>query len=143
AAGRAGPQGVGPCQLTFGPFQDRADAAGGCWDWRANCRVGFRILAELIDHYGESDGFARYNGSGPAADRYAADAMTRLTRWRALLAAAPQEVPMTDPCKADPASAVWQAAVRNTFGDIVSALQVLNGIEQRVADMQVELAAVK
>jgi hypothetical protein len=56
------------------------------------------------------------------------------------------ENPMPDPapkCLADPASAVWQASVRNAFGDVVSALQVLNGIEQRLADLQTELAAVK
>ena len=47
-AGKAGRQGCGPCQLTFGPFQDQADALGGCWDWRANCRVGFGVLASLI-----------------------------------------------------------------------------------------------
>ena len=32
-AGRAGRQGCGPTQLTFGPFQQRADDAGGCWRW--------------------------------------------------------------------------------------------------------------
>src|SRR5690606_10639159 len=31
---RLGSQGVGPCQLTWPPFQDRADERGGCWDWR-------------------------------------------------------------------------------------------------------------
>lgn len=70
-----------------------------------------------------------------------------MDRFRAAVAALTLEATVTDcnaqPCKAEPASGVWQAAVRNTFGDVVSALQVLNGIEKRLADVQTELAAVK
>lgn len=80
--GRLGSQGVGPCQLTWPGFQDRADARGGCWDWRVNVAVGFDILADLIRRYGARDGFRRYNGSGAAADRYAVDALARLGQWR-------------------------------------------------------------
>ena len=47
-AGHAGRQGCGPTQLTFGPFQQRADDAGGCWRWEINCRAGFEILADHI-----------------------------------------------------------------------------------------------
>jgi hypothetical protein len=83
--GRLGSQGVGPCQLTWPGFQDRADARGGCWDWRVNVAVGFEILADLIRAHGIRGGFRRYNGSGPAADRYAVDALARLERWRARL----------------------------------------------------------
>jgi hypothetical protein len=79
---RLGSQGVGPAQLTYGPLQDQADALGGCWDWRHNVRIGFRHLAALQRSYGVRDGFRRYNGSGAAAERYAADAMTRHGRWR-------------------------------------------------------------
>lgn len=86
--GALGSQGVGPCQLTWPPFQDRADSRGGCWDWRINVLVGFEILADLIGRYGARSGFRRYNGSGPAADRYAADAMLRFDRWRLRLAGA-------------------------------------------------------
>lgn len=85
-ARHAGRQGVGPCQLTYGPFQDEADALGGCWDWRCNVRVGFRILAQGIKAGGIRAGFRQYNGSGPAAERYANDAMAHLAVWRTRLA---------------------------------------------------------
>lgn len=81
-AGRLSAQGVGPCQLTWSGYQDQADNLGGCWDWRANVRVGFSTLAGLQRAHGVRDGFRRYNGSGPAAERYADDAMARLARWR-------------------------------------------------------------
>lgn len=75
-------QGVGPCQLTYKPFQQQADDIGGCWDWRCNVTIGFRILAGYIKRYGEREAFRRYNGSGPAAERYADDAMARLKKLR-------------------------------------------------------------
>ncbi len=81
-ARRVGAQGVGPTQLTYPPLQRQADAAGGCWDWRTNVLVGFRHLAQLQRQYGVRDGFRRYNGSGPAAEKYANDAMSKLARWR-------------------------------------------------------------
>ncbi|MDN5861048.1 MAG: hypothetical protein L0H84_20780, partial [Pseudonocardia sp.] len=80
--GRIGRQGVGPTQLTYHVLQDRADDRGGCWDWRTNVAVGFEHLARLQRAVGVRDGFRRYNGSGPAAERYADDAMTELGRWR-------------------------------------------------------------
>lgn len=86
-AGRIGAQGVGPTQLTYPPLQRQADAIGGCWDWRANVRIGFRQLRALQHSYGVRDGFRRYNGSGPAAERYADDSMAELARWRARLGA--------------------------------------------------------
>lgn len=81
-AGNAGPQGVGPCQLTWHGYQDQADKLGGCWDWRVNCTVGFRALAGHIRAYGERDGFRRYNGAGKAAELYADNAMIKLAAWR-------------------------------------------------------------
>jgi hypothetical protein len=83
--GRIGSQGVGPTQLTFRGFQDRADQRGGCFDWRVNCVVGFEILADHMRRLGTRDGFRAYNGSGPAAERYADDAMRRLAAWRSRL----------------------------------------------------------
>lgn len=77
-----GAQGVGPVQLTLPAFQDRADARGGCWDWRVNALVGFEILAGSITARGVHDGFRAYNGSGPAAERYADDAVAKLGVWR-------------------------------------------------------------
>lgn len=95
-----GSQGVGPTQLTYGPFQDQADAQGGCWDWRTNIAVGFGILAGDIKSRGVRLAFRTYNG-GPnptgqnliAAENYATDAMNRYNTWRARLAnATTQEV---------------------------------------------------
>ncbi len=81
-ARRVGAQGVGPCQITWPPLQREADDQGGCWDWRTNVLVGFRHLAALQRQYGVRDGFRRYNGAGPAAEKYANDAMVKLARWR-------------------------------------------------------------
>ena len=77
-----GAQGVGPTQLTFPPFQDRADRQGGCWDWRVNTRVGFDIVSGLIKAKGVRSGFRAYNGSGASAEAYADDAMKKLHVWR-------------------------------------------------------------
>lgn len=46
--GQGGMQGVGPVQLTYYTFQDRADQLGGCWRGSRNIRVGFQDLAHLI-----------------------------------------------------------------------------------------------
>jgi hypothetical protein len=86
--GQIGSQGVGPTQLTFKGFQDRADQRGGCFDWRVNCAVGFEILADHVRRLGTRDGFRAYNGSGPAAEAYAADAMGKLAAWRSRLGGA-------------------------------------------------------
>jgi hypothetical protein len=87
-----GAQGVGPTQLTLPAFQDRADTRGGCFDFRVNCQVGFEILAGLIKSNGVHDGFRAYNGSGPAAEAYADDAINKLNVWRSRLVGA-QAVP--------------------------------------------------
>jgi hypothetical protein len=84
-AGRIKAQGVGPCQLTYPPFQEQADQLGGCWDWRCNVRVGFGVLLGLLRQHGLHGGFRRYNGSGSAAEAYADKAMARRTRWLARL----------------------------------------------------------
>lgn len=81
-AGRIPPQGVGPTQLTSPGFQDQADAAGGCYDWAVNVKVGFGILAGEIRSSGIRGGFRAYNGS----DAYAADAMQKLAVWESRLA---------------------------------------------------------
>lgn len=82
---RARAQGVGPTQLTWVGYQDAADKAGGCWDWLPNATTGFRALRDLQASHGERGGFRRYNGSGPAAERYADRAVIRAARWRRLL----------------------------------------------------------
>lgn len=89
AAGRAGQQGVGPCQLTSVTFQDRADAVGGSWEPVPNMRAGFALLAGYALQWGLPDAFRAYNG-GPGnrlpggnanADRYASGAMESYQRW--------------------------------------------------------------
>jgi hypothetical protein len=143
--GIAGRQGCGPTQLTYGPFQDQADAAGGCWDWRANVLTGFNILASLIRVAGEEDGFRRYNGSGPMAERYKLDAMNRLRTWRSLLAGQSLIIPEVDvPLTADEieriarrtAELVWQQPVQNVKGEWPSTAGVLVAAEGRAWDTQ-------
>lgn len=134
-AGRAGRQGCGPTQLTFGPFQQRADDAGGCWRWEVNCRVGFEILADHIRRRGVQDGFRAYNGSGRAAEAYGRDAKTKYDAWRV-------ELEEDDMATADDiAAAVWRYGIRNGFGDTVQAQQILAAGEKRTADAQQALAA--
>ena len=77
AKGGGGMQGVGPCQLTWWSYQDEADGLGGCWDPLTNMRVGFRLLAEKIRRNGLHAGVKAYNGSGAAAEAYAAKVIAR------------------------------------------------------------------
>jgi hypothetical protein len=84
-----GPRGVGPCQLTWPPLQDKADELGGCWDPAVNCRVGFQLLADQIERYGPEPGFATYNTGRPEPNAYSARAMELLPTWQAIVAARP------------------------------------------------------
>lgn len=77
-----GMQGVGLTQLTWYEFQDRADRYGGCWKPRFQCRVAFELLDGLMRQYGKWDGIRRYNGSGSAAEVYAADLLERREKWQ-------------------------------------------------------------
>jgi hypothetical protein len=79
-------QGVGPCQLTWWTYQDRADRLGGCWVARHNIRVAFEDLAELVKAHGKREGIKRYNGSGKRADAYAMSVLRRQRRWHDILA---------------------------------------------------------
>ena len=134
-AGRAGRQGCGPTQLTFGPSQQRADDLGGCWRFEINCRVGFEILADHIRTRGVQDGFRAYNGSGPRAEAYGRDAKARYEVWKAKLGR--DDMPTAD----EIATAVWHHTIRNGFGDTVQAQQILVASEKRTADTQQALAA--
>lgn len=82
ASGNRLMQGIGPCQLTWWSTQDRADREGGCWRPRFNMRVGFRTLAANVDLYGLHAGVRAYNGSGPAAERYANTVLARAATWK-------------------------------------------------------------
>lgn len=96
-SGRAGRQGIGPLQLTFGGFQDQADQLQGAWDWRSNVTVGFRALAGLIKNNGMRSGFRHFNGAGPAAEAYADDAMSKYLVWKTRLGTPePEDGDVTD-----------------------------------------------
>lgn len=84
--GEIGRQGVGPMQLTARYWQDAADRRGGCWDPAANMAAGFTGLVALVNRYGLPDGVRRYNGSGPAAERYRDQVMARYRTWTTRLA---------------------------------------------------------
>jgi hypothetical protein len=83
--GRGGMQGVGPMQLTWWEFQDRADKLGGCWLPSRNIRVGLEVLASNIRQHGRHTGIARYNGTGSAAENYARSVESKQRRWHAIL----------------------------------------------------------
>lgn len=80
-----GSQGVGPTQLTYFALQDEADRLGGCWKPWINMRVGFAHLVANIRKSGLRDGVRLYNGSGPAAERYAERMMQRISDWRGMI----------------------------------------------------------
>jgi hypothetical protein len=91
-----GNQGVGPMQLTSAFLQDRADQLGGCWQPGPNIRVGLEFLAGNIRRTGLRPGVVAYNGSGPAAQRYADDVLTRARVWDKRLRAARRPRPGRD-----------------------------------------------
>lgn len=126
-AGRIGRQGVGDAQLTSAEYQDRGDALGGCWDPYANQLSGFTGLSRLQRAYGLQQGFRRYNGSGPAAERYGAQKMADRNRWASILAgnagvpSAAGAPPAPAPNGAGPASI--PALVEGNTGAAVAKLQ--------------------
>jgi len=79
-------QGVGPMQLTWYSYQDRADRLGGAWKPYANMLVGFRHLAALHRSTGSWTTAAHeYNGGGPMAEAYAAQMAGRLGHMRSII----------------------------------------------------------
>jgi hypothetical protein len=79
--GQHGMQGVGPTQLTWWQYQDRADALGGCHKPFCNMQVGFSILRALIRQHGVQHGAARFNGTGEAAERYGRNFLIHADHW--------------------------------------------------------------
>lgn len=79
-------QGVGPTQLTWWATQDQADKQGGCWRPGVNIKVGIGALGALVRAKGVHAGAAAYNGSGPAAQRYADQLITKQRKWHKTLA---------------------------------------------------------
>ncbi len=79
-------QGVGPMQLTWYTYQDRADRLGGAWKPYPNMLVGFRHLAALHRSTGSWTAAAHeYNGGGPMAEAYAAQMAGRLDHMRSAI----------------------------------------------------------
>lgn len=85
-------QGIGDAQLTSEEFVARAEQIGpGPWDPYCNQLSGFIGLQNRIAQHGLLGGLENYNGSGPAAVRYADQLMAQVTVWRARLAGATTE----------------------------------------------------
>lgn len=81
--GRA--QGVGWTQITYQGFVAAAQAMGGAWRPKNQMREGFKVLADLIKQYGDQEGHARYNGSGPLAEQYGRDSIRLKNIWKSRL----------------------------------------------------------
>lgn len=77
-------QGVGPMQLTWYEFQDRADKYGGCWVPEWNILVGAEVIASHWQAGKNSWKYVgkRYNG----ADAYGIDLEKKVAKWKAALA---------------------------------------------------------
>lgn len=75
-------QGVGPMQLTWYEFQDRADLLGGCWRPYINILVGAQLLKEYKDS-GKTwaEVATRYNGSSD----YGKEVAYKITKWKSKL----------------------------------------------------------
>ncbi len=79
-------QGVGPMQLTWWSYQDRADRLGGAWKPYPNMVVGFRHLAALHHATGSWRSAAHeYNGGGAMATAYADQMSRRFDRMRSAI----------------------------------------------------------
>lgn len=77
-----GMQGVGPMQLTWWEFQDRADERGGCWKPYINMVVGAEILKSYWDQYANWQKVGeRWNG----AASYGVDLEAKVKKWREIL----------------------------------------------------------
>ena len=89
----AGPlaNGVGATQLTFKPFVQEADAAGGAHLYFPNVLTGFRILRRNFDASGQNlrSAYRLFNGSGQAAEEYADKAMAKREEYKRKLELVP------------------------------------------------------
>lgn len=119
--GQGGMQGVGPCQLTWYEFQDRADKLGGCWVPRFNMRVGFELLASLIKTHGYSVGVERYNGVG--RKEYSRSVRTKAEKWHDVLVEAAKEASDPPPDEKDERGEPYPELSFGDKGSKVSKLQ--------------------
>lgn len=77
--------GVGWTQLTYPPFVAQADKEGGAHIPRFQMRVGFSVLRDNFDRLGSiREMYRAYNGTGSAAEAYAAKAASLRSKWLAV-----------------------------------------------------------
>lgn len=77
-----GMQGVGPAQLTWYEYQDQADKRGGAWIPKHNIGVAMDHLAALLRvKSNRHEAIKGYNGTGPAAEKYAKQVEDRMKKW--------------------------------------------------------------
>jgi hypothetical protein len=83
--------GVGAAQLTFKPFVEEANAAGGAHRYYPNVLTGFRILRRNFDANGGNlrTAYRMFNGSGDAAEEYADKAMAKREEYKSKLELVP------------------------------------------------------
>jgi len=75
-------QGVGPMQLTWYTYQDRADKLGGCWKPYINTYVGATLLHDYWNRFGDWWSVAKaYNGSAEYAD----EVYKKIKKWKSLM----------------------------------------------------------
>lgn len=74
--------------LTSKGLQVQADGLGGCWQPRFNIAVGLHYVGELLAQHPLDlhAGVKAYNGSGPAADRYADHVLLLAAHFRVIIA---------------------------------------------------------
>ncbi len=77
--------GVGPMQLTWGPFQEEADARGGCWDPKVSTLLGAEILGGYLKVNSVRDSFSIYNTGKSGSSGYATKAMPLYEQWLRVL----------------------------------------------------------
>lgn len=77
--------GVGLTQLTWHTFVAEAENMGGAHLPRYQCRVGFALLADYFDKYGEPDGWGAYNAGeanrASVRGTYSASCMAKRDGW--------------------------------------------------------------
>lgn len=135
---------------TFEPWQANAHSIGieaeatGTDAWPAAQYDAYvRLVRALADHYRVP--YDRVRGHKEAASPLGrkADPNFSCPAFRAALRTRPPEdddMPLTDADVDKIADRVWTKLVANGFGDKVTPVQILNGIEKRAADVQATLA---
>jgi hypothetical protein len=76
-------QGVGPAQITWRDFLYEAERIGGLHLPKCSVRVGFGVLADLLNRYPYPESIERYNGyKGPGVYPYARKVIGLQDQWK-------------------------------------------------------------